>query len=309
MPPPPPAPSEAATPADDADGEGSAKPRLVSRAGPAIPVSRRTDDSVPSGWMARLDAARRSAATGSEPPPPPDAPPAAAPKPPEGPPPLKPPPLKPKVVNAGSFGVKPAHLLVAELEAEEQRKAAARAKAAASGGKVGDVAFEESHPSIEQLEIAKPVADLPKRKVPTWIPLTILLVVLAGGTAVGFVLSRKEPPPPVPKADPELAKKVQRARDADAAYEQAMQLLAGGKEKAPEVIAAYKKALELDPTMAKAEKGLGTAFGSIDDEAQAIEHYKKYIVLAPTASDAKQVKELIERLEKKARAKEEKKPK
>jgi hypothetical protein len=102
-----------------------------------------------------------------------------------------------------------------------------------------------------------------------------------------------------------------------AAIEEGNKAAMAGKEKADEAIAAYSKvvalttAAELTPTeqrdlqqfLEKAERGLAIAYTAKDDEAAAVEHYRKYLALVPYASDGKKVRDIIDRYDKKTKAK------
>jgi tetratricopeptide (TPR) repeat protein len=63
---------------------------------------------------------------------------------------------------------------------------------------------------------------------------------------------------------------------------------------------AFRKALEMDPANATAHRGLGFLFERKDRRADATEQFKKYLELAPTAKDARQVRMHLESLEKSA---------
>jgi tetratricopeptide (TPR) repeat protein len=66
--------------------------------------------------------------------------------------------------------------------------------------------------------------------------------------------------------------------------------------------AAFHQALEMDPGNATAHRGLGFLFERKERRADAVEQFKKYLELAPTAQDARQVRMHIEALEKPALA-------
>jgi beta-barrel assembly-enhancing protease len=65
---------------------------------------------------------------------------------------------------------------------------------------------------------------------------------------------------------------------------------------------AFHKALVMDPANANAHRGLGFLFERKERHADAIEQFKKYLDLAPTAKDARQIRMHIESLEKSASA-------
>lgn len=62
---------------------------------------------------------------------------------------------------------------------------------------------------------------------------------------------------------------------------------------------AYKKALEIDPTLALAHREMGYLFARKGDLTTALDHFKTYVALAPEAKDSGSVKEMIEMIEKK----------
>lgn len=268
--------------------EQRSKPRMVSKAGPAMPaMSGKLDDSVPSGasgWLARLEAAKRGgtlsgdvAAAGSVRPsvPPP-------PGPAGGPPPLKKSPMPPRK----SIEAKPAHLLLAELEREEQeRKRQARARKVSQAGE-GD----EPSNAIAQLEIAKPEAKINTRQLPKWIVVTVLLVAVVGFGAFGLHKGQQDPVQ-AKELDPALLAAKQRLEQAVAARDEATTLLLQAKYQ--EAIPLFEKALELEPNMAKAELGLGGAHAGLGDNDRACRHYGRYLRLDPDAPDAEAVKAIV----------------
>lgn len=278
----------------------SSKPRLVSRAGPAVPVTTRPDDSVPSGangWLARLEAAKRgglvitSAENTPIVPVPSDKPQAP------GPPPLK------KRGNGGkdtapAWTAKPAHLLVAELEQKEREKREKREAQANLSTAVEEISKSE----IAQHEIEKPQERAHRRKVPTWAWVTGLVasVAIAGGIALYFAM--REPPPPPKQLDPELIAKSERVKQARAAVEEGHNLFqAAGDDKAKIdlAIAKYQQAVALEPDLARAERALGVAYAKRGDDELAVQHYKRFVELEPNNPEASQVRAFIEKYEKK----------
>lgn len=61
---------------------------------------------------------------------------------------------------------------------------------------------------------------------------------------------------------------------------------------------AYSRALSLDPQNARALRGLAAVYDTDGKTAQAIEGYRKYLELAPSAMDAYRIKKRVEELEK-----------
>lgn len=61
---------------------------------------------------------------------------------------------------------------------------------------------------------------------------------------------------------------------------------------------AYQRALSLDPQNARAVRGLAAVYDIDGKTAQAVEGYRKYLELAPSAMDAYRIKKRVEELEK-----------
>ena len=260
------------------------KPRLVSSAGPSVPVMKRQDDSVPSGWMARLEAARAVAQNAGSPPEP-AAEGSSAPPPP--PTPSAPPPLKPALAKKGLETV-PAHLLVAKLEADERRRADTQAQAEL---------FAEHAPQelISEVKVDLPKA-AKKKRVPDWVVMVVLGVLVVGGVGAVYSAVKKEPPPKA-TVDPALMAAAERRKVAMAALEEGHTFALEGKKGADQAIAAYERALGLEPTLVAAERGIAIAYAAKDDDATAVKHYRRYLELAPDAKDADDVQRIIRRWE------------
>lgn len=272
--------------------ERTPKRRLVSTAGPAVPVRKQANDSVPTSWMSRLEAARSvttpPSATPTEAPSQAPRPAAAAA---EGP--ARPPPLRP---GQGSQpkkeepAAKPAHLLIAQLEAEEKKRSTAQAERVAQ-------LFEENHTDdIAKVQIL--VKDEPKKKkVPDWAVALVLIVLVVGAAGLALVKARDEPGPKA-EIDPVIQAQAEKRRLAVAALEEGHRLALEGKDRADDALKAYTRALELDPTLASAERGLAIAYAAKNDDTAAVEHYRKYLTLSPKAPDAGEVRKIIETYEK-----------
>lgn len=227
--------------------------------------------------MARLQAAKRIGVDEEEEGEQGEAPSAAA-----APPPLPASTAAPLVPGPAAPASKPAHLLVAELDEEDAR---ARRPLPRPTSSVEQIAA---------LEIARPIPEAkPKRRLPTSV--TIGIVVVVAGLAIGAALfkANKEPPPPKQEIDPALVAKMQRRQQAVDALEDGHVLLR--QRKTDEAIASYKKALELEPSLAKAERGLGIAFAAKGDKKEAVSRYRRYLQLDPSAPDADDVKKIIEK--------------
>lgn len=262
------------------------KKRLVSSAGPSVPVRKLSNDSVPSSWMARLEAARTTAQPSS-----PNAPAQEA-STPSGPPPLRAQERK----NEAPVG-QPAHLLIAQLEADDEKRSQVEAERHAA------LFAEDRSGDIAKVEIALDEEKIKKKRIPDWMVLLALLIAV-GGAAAFIVLRVRTEEGPKATIDPAVAAQAERKRQAVAALEEGHTMAL--QQKPDEAIKSYMHALELDPMVASAERGLAIAYAAKDDDTNAIEHYKAYLKLAPSAPDAADVREIVEKYEaKKAKAKEE----
>ncbi|MBC7794593.1 MAG: hypothetical protein H7Z43_12890 [Clostridia bacterium] len=65
----------------------------------------------------------------------------------------------------------------------------------------------------------------------------------------------------------------------------------------------FRKALENDAMFAKAQRSLGIAYAKLNQPDEAVNHYRIYLALAPTAEDAGEVKKIIQDYDVKAVAK------
>jgi tetratricopeptide (TPR) repeat protein len=267
------------------DSERIAKKRLVSSAGPSVPVRKQANDSVPTSWMSRLEAARTTAQPGQNAPPPP-----------QPAPPSVPPPLKPHANGSGSAKKaddpvgKPAHLLIAQLEAEEEKRSKADAARAAA------LFADDKSDEIARVEIALNEDSIKKKRIPDWVVILVIAVVVLGAIAAVAFRVRKEAGPKA-TIDPVVAAQAERKKQAVAALDLGHNLV--NEQKPDEAIQSYAKALELDPMMASAERGLAIAYAAKNDDEKAIEHYRAYLKLAPNASDAEDVRGILDKYEKK----------
>lgn len=271
------------------DSERIAKKRLVSSAGPSVPVRKQANDSVPSSWMSRLEAARTTAQPGQ----PGGSGPQPSAAPPSGPPPLK------RGDNSGGSGPekkaeapvgKPAHLLIAQLEAEEEKRSKAEAQRTAA------LFAEDKSDDIAKVEIALNEDQIKKKRVPDWVVLLALAVVVIGVVAIVVLRVKKEAGPQA-TIDPAVAAQAERKKQAVLALDEGHNLVA--QQKLDEAIKSYSRALELEPTMGRAERGLGTAYAQKNDDVRAVEHYKAFLKLEPNAADADEVRQILDSYEKK----------
>jgi Flp pilus assembly protein TadD len=72
--------------------------------------------------------------------------------------------------------------------------------------------------------------------------------------------------------------------------------IAKNNDKNADAVRAFKKAVELDPKYAQAHRELGYALVQQGDFNGAVEHFKKYVELAPSAPDAGQIKSMVQQL-------------
>lgn len=110
---------------------------------------------------------------------------------------------------------------------------------------------------------------------------TIIEVVT--GEAPGPVVLTKEQ-----KAEAALADGLLIAKDANNLEGEAL------KKKLEQAVAAYKKALSLNPKLALAHLRLAVAYAKTEEKAEAVKHYEKFVEIDPQAPQAKEVKKIIE---------------
>lgn len=222
------------------------------------------------------------------------------------PPPLGPPPLKPAGAKSSSPTAsstpdvsgpplkpdapvgQPAHLLVAQLEAEEARRKAEESE------RVAALLAGDKSDEIAQVEIEVKAPTAAKKRVPDWVVFSAIGMILLA--IVGFAVSKaKKEPPPVAQVDPAVQAAATRARQAVAAFDEGNRLQLENKPDA--AIKAYASAIELDPQFARAERGLAVAYASKGDDEQAVEHYRNFLRLAPDATDAEDVRKILDQYE------------
>ena len=241
--------------------------------------------------LARLEAARLNAAEAVSPqaaPPPIPTKPAPS----SGPPPLK----KRKPPPAPAPNQRPAHLLVAQLEQEERRRAAQE-----------QARLQELFEAEPKSEIAAASLDLPqtpkkKKRIPDAVLFGLLAVIVVGGLVAVFMNVRKEPPPKVEVA-PALVRAAEQRKKAFAALERGHALAQQGKGKAKEALDAYHEALKYEPKLASAERGLGVVYAVQGDAEKAVKHYRRYLEMEPKAKDAEKVRAIVSAYEKASKKK------
>jgi tetratricopeptide (TPR) repeat protein len=151
---------------------------------------------------------------------------------------------------------------------------------------------------ISKVEIPLDTEGVKQKKIPDWVIVLVLVVLVAAALGVVYVMVHKEPGPSA-EVDPAVQLIAEKRRQAIGALEEGHKLALEGKAKADDAIKAYSHALELDPNLASAERGLAIAYAAKEDEEQAVEHYKNYLKLAPQAPDADTVRKIVSDYEKK----------
>jgi hypothetical protein len=115
----------------------------------------------------------------------------------------------------------------------------------------------------------------------------------------------KKPPPPVqkpqphpvahdPAPKPHVAEAPGSKADAEAAYKQGIQQFARGDSSG--ALASLRVSLASNPGYAPTWRGLGLVFEKMGEKDQARAAYKRYLQLVPSAGDADQIRNRMERL-------------
>jgi tetratricopeptide (TPR) repeat protein len=284
------------------------------------------DDAVPPGassWMARLEAAKprprdegglASAPSGpgaSQGPTPsssgtPSSLPQVA-----GPPPLPPatagpPPLKKLRRESTATATdeklerKPAHLLVAELEAAERQRREARGRKPSQTSGAFEGAASEISSEIATHTIETPSLTVRRRQIPGWV-FPVVAVLVVGGIGGAYYFAERATPEVKREVDPELIAHEERLRKATELVEQGHALFGLGRDpaKVDEAIPLYQRAVEADPGFPRAHRALAVAYGAKGDDAEAVKHYRLFLELEPNGAEADQVRAIIEKYEKK----------
>ena len=221
------------------------------------------DPSGGLGWLARLEAARKSTPglpvdKGPVAPPP-------LPKAPDGPPPLP---------------TKPAHRLLSRLDDAPRPPP----RPSLATGDLDDLSSVDVAPP-------PPPAAPPRRRWwwdVAWV--TLLGALLVGGVVGAWFWAREEPVAPV-TVDPALAAKRARAAEIRSALEEGLARLQADEPAA--AARAYRRALALEPDLASAERGLAIALAALGRQKQASRHYRRYLSLEPDAKDAAEVRRIL----------------
>lgn len=243
-------------------------------------------DSQQIGWMARLEAARAVARGAALPARPENDRPTALvrppPKSPVQPPPLKLQPPKRKVEPAR----KPAHLLVAQLEADAANRRDQEKQ------DLAQLLYEHPSQDISKVSVDVPKPIPRKRRIPDAVIIGFLGVLVLVGLVMVWAAVDREPAPEV-TVDPALQAAAEKKKRAIQLLEKGHNLAAQGSRGAAGALRAYRRALLLDPGLASAERGMAVVYAAKNDDVRAVKHYRRYLRLAPDANDAKQVRRII----------------
>jgi regulator of sirC expression with transglutaminase-like and TPR domain len=71
--------------------------------------------------------------------------------------------------------------------------------------------------------------------------------------------------------------------------------------RADDALSSFRAALENEPTIAVAFRGMGMAYAVQGNDAQALQAYDKYLRLEPSAPDAAEIRQSIRELKARAR--------
>jgi pSer/pThr/pTyr-binding forkhead associated (FHA) protein len=124
----------------------------------------------------------------------------------------------------------------------------------------------------------------------------------ARSPAVGSVEERSLPPPtarqrpesssPLPAAakEPVASRKREARAQARELFRRGTKELLSSPVRAVEI---FRRALDLDPSLAEAHKNLGIAYSALENSEAAIRHYQHYLRLRPNAPDAEEVRQQL----------------
>ncbi len=254
----------------------------MSTAGAAVPVLSDASDTAPTGWMARLEAARmiasgRAPVTQSQ---------GVVTRR------VSAKPVRPSVTQATSVPGQSAQMLVAQLEREEsqrERDEAARMQSV----------FEAAAPEavVAQVQVDVPVVK-PARRLPEWVWGALIVAAVSVGLGYAYTRAQSEPNPLV-EVDPQRVAAAARQRRALTALQAGHQAVRD--EAHDRAIRHYREALRLNPDLASAERGLGIAYAAKGDGDRALKHYRNFVELEPDGLEAAKVKALIRDYVKKKR--------
>lgn len=195
---------------------------------------------------------------------------------------------------------KPAHLLVAELEAAERQRREARARKPSQASGAFEGAASEISSEIATHTIETPNLTVRRRQIPGWV-FPVVAVLVVGGIGGAYFFAERATPEVKREVDPALIAREERLRKANELIEQGHALFGIGRDpaKVAEAIPFYQRAVEADPAFPRAHRALAVAYGAKGDDAEAVKYYRRFLELEPNGSEADQVRAIIEKYEKK----------
>jgi len=98
----------------------------------------------------------------------------------------------------------------------------------------------------------------------------------------------------------------QRNREIEGWYRRGNRLV--NQKKYRDALAAYQQCLKIDASFAQGHRGLGIVYAAMKKSQQAALHYRTYLKLNPSATDAVEVQQIVEEYERVARSPESAKP-
>jgi tetratricopeptide (TPR) repeat protein len=163
---------------------------------------------------------------------------------------------------------------------------------------VPDAALAAEKPSSDAAGLAAaPLAAQPDASVAAAAP--------DAGATQAVAPTPPEPAPPAAKPEPRRRRSAEVSQAAMLHAVAISQVRRGEAAlehgRADEALESFRTALENEPTMAVAFRGMGMAYATLGNDAQALQAYEKYLQLAPRAADAGDIRRSIKEL--KARAK------
>src|SRR5439155_1077830 len=175
-----------------------------------------------------------------------------------------------------------------------------------------EAAQRQSLETMERFEVGQLRAgDAGRRRQPVVAPAILAgtlsaAAVVAVAWALGlfaFPSPRPPPPPATAESAPPEAKSAttqpKPAADATSVANEAKPALEQGNT--DDALASFRAALENEPTIAVAFRGLGMAYAMQGHDGEALQAYDKYLRLSPKASDAPEIRKSIRELRTRAK--------
>lgn len=192
----------------------------------------------------------------------------AAPPPLKGPPPVKarPRPPAPKPAAAGGLGDLPA-LGLPSLSAAAKPK---------------DPTLIHSDAAMQM------VADLQKKR--SVLPIVLTVVLIAGALVAGGLLFGRDIVKYLKGPEAQVVKTAR--QQADDLHDKGLELFKNNK--IDQSIAEFSKAVEVDPAHAEVHRSLAIAYAKLGKPEDAVQHYEKYLELAPNSPEAATVRKFVD---------------